>query len=534
MLREIYCDKFHQKQIVFNSGLSVVLGTNTGDNSIGKSTFLLIVDYVFGGNTYANTADIIENVGAHDIYFAFVFGGETFKLCRNSIYSQTIWKCDDTYEKVKQIRLDDYCKWLDSKYAMSLPELSFRDAVGRYIRVYGKNNCDERRPLHYLVTEKAEKACDALLKLFDKYVPLKETEKAAQQSETELTAYRKAQSLQFVAKITKSVYNKNTKEILNIEAQIEKLSSGLEHGLLDVDAAASEQAVYVKKLLSRVRRARSKVKAQSDLIDENGTYAFSATTDSFADLQHFFPNAAITHLENIEGFHRTISAVFKDELRTERRNLDKELAEYDRIISEYEAQLQELIQTPSLSKVVLTRHAELLREKDRMEKENEAYEKLQQLKKARDDDAERLKTIKERQLTLVSQRLNEEMKRLNDAIYKGSYNAPILSFSDTDYKFFTPDDTGTGIAYKGLVVYDLAVLNLTKLPILVHDSVVLKQISDDAIEKIIELYSTCGKQVIIALDKQDSYSEKTSALLSNAAVLKLAKGGQELFGRSWG
>ncbi len=263
-------------------------------------------------------------------------------------------------------------------------------------------------------------------------------------------------------------------------------------------------------------------------------YAFSATTDSFADLQHFFPNAAITHLENIEGFHRTISAVFKDELRTERRNLDKELAEYDRIISEYEAQLQELIQTPSLSKVVLTRHAELLREKDRMEKENEAYEKLQQLKKARDDDAERLKTIKERQLTLVSQRLNEEMKRLNDAIYKGSYNAPILSFSDTDYKFFTPDDTGTGIAYKGLVVYDLAVLNLTKLPILVHDSVVLKQISDDAIEKIIELYSTCGKQVIIALDKQDSYSEKTSALLSNAAVLKLAKGGQELFGRSWG
>ena len=26
MLREIYCDKFHQKQIVFNPGLSVVLG----------------------------------------------------------------------------------------------------------------------------------------------------------------------------------------------------------------------------------------------------------------------------------------------------------------------------------------------------------------------------------------------------------------------------------------------------------------------------------------------------------------------------
>ena len=49
-----------------------------------------------------------------------------------------------------------------------------------------------------------------------------------------------------------------------------------------------------------------------------------------------------------------------------------------------------------------------------------------------------------------------------------------------------------------------------------------------------ELYSSCGKQVIIALDKQDSYSEKTSRLLGESAVLRLSSNGQELFGRSWG
>ena len=133
MLHEIYCEQFHQKRIVFNPGLSVVLGTNTGDNSIGKSTFLLIVDYVFGGSTYAGTTDIIENVGPHDIYFSFVFGEETFNFCRNSINARTVWKCNDSYEKVEEIGLSDYCKWLDSKYAISLPELSFRDAVGRDI-----------------------------------------------------------------------------------------------------------------------------------------------------------------------------------------------------------------------------------------------------------------------------------------------------------------------------------------------------------------------------------------------------------------
>ena len=275
MLHEIYCEQFHQKRIVFNPGLSVVLGTNAGDNSIGKSTFLLIVDYVFGGSTYAGTTDIIENVGSHDIYFSFIFGEEIFKFCRNSINAHTVWKCNDSYEKVEEIGLNDYCKWLDSKYAISLPELSFRDAVGRYIRVYGKNNCDERHPLHYQATEKAEKACTALLKLFDAYTPLKETEAAAQRSDAELTAYKKAQALQFIAKITKRVHDKNEKEIRSIAAQIEELSSGLERGLLDVDAAASEQAVYIKKLLSRARRARSKVKARWDLLDENGNYAFS-------------------------------------------------------------------------------------------------------------------------------------------------------------------------------------------------------------------------------------------------------------------
>lgn len=223
--------------------------------------------------------------------------------------------------------------------------------------------------MHYQATEKMEKACTALLKLFDAYSPLKDTAAAAQHSDDELIAYKKAQALQFIARITKRVYEKNEKDIRSIAVQIEELSSGLERGLLDVDAVASEQAVYIKKLLSRARRAKSKVKARWDLLDENGNYAFSSTTDSFTDLQHFFPEAAVAQLDEIEGFHRTISSVFKTELRTERSKLEKELAEYDQIIHEYEAQLQELVQNPNLSKVVLTRHAELLREKDRMQKE---------------------------------------------------------------------------------------------------------------------------------------------------------------------
>lgn len=123
--------------------------------------------------------------------------------------------------------------------------------------------------------------------------------------------------------------------------------------------------------------------------------------------------------------------------------------------------------------------------------------------------------------------------RINATLYSEKANPPILHLEGNSYEFFTQDDTGTGIAYKGLVVYDLAIASLTKLPILVHDSLILKQISDEAVENILVRYMESGKQVIISLDKQDSYSKRTAEILEKQCVLHLAPNGRELFGRAW-
>ena len=98
----------------------------------------------------------------------------------------------------------------------------------------------------------------------------------------------------------------------------------------------------------------------------------------------------------------------------------------------------------------------------------------------------------------------------------------------------TPDETDTHIAFNYLIVFDLSVLNLTPLPIVVHDSVLLKQIVDDAVEQIMNLYSNCGKQDIIAFDKPQTYTAETEKIINKHIVLQLSKHGNELFGRSWG
>lgn len=126
------------------------------------------------------------------------------------------------------------------------------------------------------------------------------------------------------------------------------------------------------------------------------------------------------------------------------------------------------------------------------------------------------------------------MQKINDYIYEGRKKSPILSLSHNSYEFVTPDDTGTGTAYKSLIVFDLAILGLTNLPFLIHDSLIFKNIADAPIEHIFELYQQTGKQIFIALDKSSSYTQKTKAILEDSAVLKLSDHGHELFGWSWG
>lgn len=533
MLCEIYCKEFYQKKVEFNSGFNVVLGTKTGDNSIGKSTFMLIIDFVFGGNTYSDSIDILKNVGLHDICFKFEFNGVSYYFKRSNADRNIVWKCNSDYAPSESISNEAYCQWLSEQYGLNLYKLSFRDAVGRYMRVYGKKNCDENHPLHAVQSESSNKAAIALLKLFDCYKIIADLEDRAKMSNDELKTFEKAQKLEYIAKINKREYNKNQKEIKKLQTEIQELSTGLEDGLLDVDAEASAEAIQIKNQLSRAKRLRSGVKSRLSTLNENSDYKFSITTNTYTELEKFFPNVNLKHIEEVEVFHNKIASIFKDELKEEKINLNKKINEYDSIINDYEEQLKELIQNPKLSKIILKKYADALKNIEKMNNENNTYTQLKKLKRTKENDVKSLKTIKNEQFAILEKNINIEMERINNQIYQKKFNSPIIHFTDSSYAFTTPNDTGTGIAYKGMVVFDLAIMHLTQVPVLIHDSVVLKQISDNAIENIINQYIDCKKQVVIALDKPDSYSKKTFNMLDKYSVLKLAPNGQELFGRSW-
>lgn len=135
---------------------------------------------------------------------------------------------------------------------------------------------------------------------------------------------------------------------------------------------------------------------------------------------------------------------------------------------------------------------------------------------------------------MMQDKINSKMKDLNDAIYDGKRSSPNLKIKDSEhYEFSTPNDLGTGSKYKGIIVLDLSILELTKLPVIIHDSIMLKHIEDNAIEKILELYTRTNKQVFIALDKKGSYSQKAQNIMQTSTVLRLGSDTAALFGKTW-
>lgn len=174
MLIEMTSPVFKEKgqarpPIRFKEGLNVVLGKEDGENSIGKSSAMLAIDFVFGGNTYL-ASDGVKHIGDHTIFFTFGFDGKPYRFARNTSTPDDIHVCSEGYQLTGDVwTKQEFANWLKEKYHIDFSGLSFRETMSSFFRIYGKENTDERRPLKGLPGESMQRSIDILVKLFDRY-----------------------------------------------------------------------------------------------------------------------------------------------------------------------------------------------------------------------------------------------------------------------------------------------------------------------------------------------------------------------------
>ena len=540
MLIEIYCDKFISNGVIrepirFHRGLNTVLGTSVGSNSIGKSTFLMIIDFVFGGNDYVNkTSDVLKNVGTHTIQFCFEFNGHLYYFSRSPLTKNFVNKCDSDYKELETITLDVFRKFLHEKYQIKSKNQSFRGAIGNYFRVYLRECCSEGHPLKSSNRSPDKDGILELIKLFDKYEAISELIKEQKDATNKETTYKKAISYnQISAPRTKSEYYKNEKEIKKLSKEIEELTEKSHVGLTDVDSVVAKRIAFIKGNLSRLRRQCTRIKMQlSSLSEEMNSKKITQST--FSELLRYFPNANTKALEDVEKFHEGISLVLDLELKEKKKELEKLLDITEGEIKIQEDELKNVSSIPDVSRAILESYANATQRYNNLYAANQHYDEKQLLKKKVIDIEEQISKVFKTELFVISAELNKLMNEYNISIYNEERSSPTIDIKDENhYTFETPNDKGTGTRYKGLILFDLAVLKLTALPAIAHDSFMLKQIEDNIFEKLLEMYSKTDKQVFIAMDKDTSYSEKSQKILNDSAVLRLSPNGNELFGRSW-
>ena len=124
---------------------------------------------------------------------------------------------------------------------------------------------------------------------------------------------------------------------------------------------------------------------------------------------------------------------------------------------------------------------------------------------------------------------------MNDYIYDGQKKAPYLDIiSPKKYNLVSPDDTGAGSRYRSLIIFDIAVLKLTQLPALCHDTILYKNIESTAITRILSLYKSIpDKQIFISIDEIEKLSKDIQESIKESIVIELMPNGNELYGWSW-
>lgn len=534
MLKRIICDKFKQKEISFHLGLNAVVGDDIASNSIGKSTLLMIIDFVFGGEKYIKSnGDAIEQLGHHEFFFEFEFENEKLYFSRSTNEYLKVKICDSAFNVQEIIKIEEYNKILQNKYHSNIDELGFRDIVGRYFRIYGKENLNEHKPIQYFEKESSKKSILALVKLFNKYNYLKEYENQIAEFDEEKKILTNAAKKNLIPNVGKSVFNQNVKMINELSQHLDNIQKELTLGSNNIDELVSEEIMQLRRekstlsiqrnnLLSRLKRIQFNMKNKGANID--------LELDQF---KLYFPGFNIEQAKKVDCFHNKLTKILKYELKSASEDLQAQISDLNLRINKID---EEITNKANINndgqKFLFDKLLELSEKRKQLIDENQYFIKTKNISDNLRAAKSNLVEIKERTIGDICNQINTRMYELNKEIYGNSRRAPILHIHKNQYSFSTYGDTGTGTAFANLITFDLALLDLTCLPALVHDLPLLKNIENNAMEKIIFLYAKSKKQIFIAIDKLNSYDFKASEIIKSHSIIQLSKD-KTLFIKNW-
>lgn len=531
MLKEVSCKQFIDNPIKFNNGLNSILGDDFSTNSIGKSTLLMIIDFIFGGSSFlTKNSGSVKELGHLTYNCKFIFDSKSYYYGRNTEFENVVLVCDKDYNVINEIDLKTYTQNLKELYKIQ-NDASFRSTVNPYSRIWGKGNDDVDKPIQNFSKEAESAAIDNLIKLFNLFDKISKTSgeiKAQEESKKILQGIHKKN---YVQKVNKTEFKKNQAELEKINAEIEKIKDNLLEFTLNVEELSNKELIELKTEKSRLIESQSFVQNKIRRLELNLDRK-SVKSKYFNKLSTFFENPNEEKINEIESFHNNISSILTRELTATLQLLDEEDKYFDTQIAIIDSRISALLENISSPKFIVEKIYDLTIQSNKIETVNKFYqEKINVEENLKDLNDTLLSTISDI-LKEIEDKINNELIRINKEIHSAEKKIPRIKLNKKTYSYDHSSNTGTGKSYADLIEFDLTILKLTELPFIIHDSILFKNIEDVAVEKIIEQYNSFEKQIFIALDGINKFKQKTQDILIENCAIQLSKK-RKLYDRDW-
>lgn len=525
MLIKIICPLLNHGEISFNNGLNVILGDDNAKNSIGKSSALMVIDFAMGGRSLLDDkAGVIKSMGHHDYIFEFIFDDIRYYFKRSTNESSVVHVCNINYKEVGEISIDEYTEKLKVLYNLNHLKSSFRSLVSPFSRIWNKGALDPEQPFSGDVKESAGVAIGRLIDFFEYTEEIAEEKSTLDELNEKKKLISKSMNAQIIPKINKAKYKENQKTITENTDAIKALKQGFTGALSAYEALFDEQLRKLQQQKNELASQKNDVLIKIERINRDISGVTPRLTANISLIKEFLPNVDAKRLEQVESFHQNITKIVHRELKRDLDLYSDRLLEINAAIIGLENKIRTGLASKGTPDDLFMRVFELKELVDKATEENSFYDK----KVAFDKDVllskERLEAIYIGIFLNIEAALNIKLKNFNKVVYGPSRNASQLRIKNANsYNFISPEDTGTGKSFAGLVAFDLAMLSLTNLPFIIHDSVIYKNIEVPATGHIIRiLASVKRKQIFLSFDEAAKFGAKVEQLLRFHTVLKLS------------
>lgn len=535
MLTKIICSLLNRGEISFCAGLNVILGDDDAKNSIGKSSALMIIDFAMGGTSLLeDKAGIIKSMGHHDYIFEFDFNGVRSVFSRSTNEPSIIRIYTKDYQFTSEISIEEYTAKLKDLYDLDHLRNSFRSLVSPFSRIWNKGALDPEQPFFSHAKEAAGVAIGRLIDLFERSDDIAEEKSILDAHNEKKKIISKSMNEEIIPKINKTQYKANQNIIASKMNTIESLKQGFTGALSAYEALFDESLRKLQQRKNELADQRNEILTKKDRIERDLLGITPRLSANIALVQEFFPNVDAKRLEQVESFHQNISKTVQKELRKGLIIYSEQISNLNVEISDLEDNIRTSLASKGTPDDLFARVFELKEFVDKATEENKFYDKKEAINIDVSLSKKRLEDIYVSIFLDIETSLNKKLKSFNQVVYGPRRNASQLRIkSASSFSFISPEDTGTGKAYAGLVGFDLAMLSLTHLPFIIHDSVLYKNIEVPATRNIIRiLASVKRKQIFLAFDEAPKFGEIAERLLRTHTVLKLSDD-ELLYNKDW-